>query len=327
MVDIEQINNGKCLRAQITLIPLSVSTEDKLTTPEHDNFNSENVASDDDFEEDQPCDVTMITLPNSNTDRNITNAIQQCALCPHQAEQGWKTLTKHYVRKHQNAEIPTSRLPSKFVPSQLAENPIVSTAANTKHTHEISIKSLCLFCDHTYDLVAAKWLIHFISHTGEYEFECNACQCKLITDLHKPCNSRNNKRLLEHELKENKLFGYTCVKCNFTQLSRDNLIKHIDQQHQILSEKIDDYVLEILLLNFVEPERSDDHNENELIDTKDTSVLVEARRMSVPQFTSIRSPIIISDAEDDATDTEITFNENDGSLDDNIVDLTLSDEE
>lgn len=123
--------------------------------------------SDDDFDDDLPCGMDELTLPNSNTDRNATDKLKSsCSLCSYNAVRGWKQLIKHYVRKHPGSEISISRLSKQFNSQELMVNPL--TPLITKKAGESMISSLCYICNEGYNMCSSKWLMHFISHTGNY---------------------------------------------------------------------------------------------------------------------------------------------------------------
>lgn len=279
-------------------------------------------SDEDEFIQDNPCDRSVTTLPNLNASGDISE-LEVCGLCGYHSKRGWKILAKHYVRKHPDASIPTSRLPSKMNPVALVHNPIESTALFK--TNEITIKSLCIFCDRSYDMNASHWLQHFIAHTGEYEYECNGCSHRLMIDLHKRCKSTNNLRLMEHELKDNKLFAYTCTKCNYTQLSKDNLLKHIDSEHQLLLSE--DLAIEIILLNWIEPEQSIDFGEfgGNMNDDKNNQALMQAKLRNEffgKDFVSETEPINLSSDEED-----LSLNELNNISASALIDLTLTDDD
>lgn len=122
--------------------------------------------SDDDFEDDIPCKVDELSLANSNTDRNtVDKSKSDCNLCQYQAAKSWKQLTKHYVRKHPNCEIPISRLSKDQDPLKLSLNP--KEPEVTKDSTGLTIKSHCPICNETYAMCSEKWLVHFIAHTGK----------------------------------------------------------------------------------------------------------------------------------------------------------------
>lgn len=123
-------------------------------------------SSDEDFEDDVPCKMDELTLPNSNTDQNVVEKLKStCSLCQYQATKGWKQLTKHYVRKHPNCEISISRLAKDQNPFYLQQNPFEPEI--TENSTGLLIKSFCPICNQVYGMCSEKWLHHFIAHTGE----------------------------------------------------------------------------------------------------------------------------------------------------------------
>lgn len=124
--------------------------------------------SDDDYEDDQPCGMDELILPNSNTDRNANDTMKSgCNLCSYQATKGWKQLTKHYVRKHPGKEISISRLANMFNPQEL-QGTTFTPLITKEFGGDTLIQSLCYICNEGYNMCSSKWLMHFIAHTGEH---------------------------------------------------------------------------------------------------------------------------------------------------------------
>lgn len=127
--------------------------------------------SDDDFEEDQPCGMDDLILPNSNTGHDADDKLKtECSvdLCSYKAEKGWKQLTKHFVRHHSEpfqTTIPNSYLSKNFNAQELMITTF--TPMVTKSPTGMLIQSLCYFCNQSYKMCSEKWLMHFIAHTGE----------------------------------------------------------------------------------------------------------------------------------------------------------------
>ena len=142
-------------------VPLKLAISTAVAAANSDDLD----ISDDDYEDDKPCGMDELTLPNSNTDRNASDAMKSnCNLCTYQATKGWKQLTKHYVRKHPGKEISISRLASMFNPKELQSN----TSIITKGFEGTMIQSLCYICNERYNMCSSKWLMHFIAHTGNF---------------------------------------------------------------------------------------------------------------------------------------------------------------
>lgn len=142
----------KVKRIQIRIVDMMESESNALQNMTSNNIES----SDEDIEDDTPYKM------------NDCNTVDQlnfvCNLCEYQAVKGWKQLTKHYVRKHPNSEIPISRLAADQDPVYLSQNPHLPEITN-KSTG-LMIKSHCPICNDRYHMNSDKWLMHFIAHTG-----------------------------------------------------------------------------------------------------------------------------------------------------------------
>lgn len=123
--------------------------------------------SDDDFEDDQPCSMDELILPNSDrtTDRNDDDQMKTKCRCDYNAQKGWKQLTKHYVRQHPAWDMPNSRLSKHFNTQELMMTTF--TPIVTKSPTGMLIQSICYICNASYNMCSEKWLMHFIAHTGE----------------------------------------------------------------------------------------------------------------------------------------------------------------
>ncbi|XP_031638528.1 uncharacterized protein LOC116350755 [Contarinia nasturtii] len=296
-------------------IPASLKRETLLEEQQTSLATDDVDISDDDYEDDSPCGIDELTLPNSNTHRNtVDNVLTICDLCPYQAPKGFKQLTKHYVRTHSDKEISISRLANIFNPQELQETKF--TPLITKTASETIIRSLCYICNEGYNMSSSKWILHFISHTGEFEFQCNSCAKKITQDLHKPCNSKGNHRINgPFDFVDNTLYGYVCTLCNYIQLTKKHIILHLENEHHQLTTG-DQNVIEIILLKtsqaFVEL-LVDDKNDKELMAAKERISAIHQ-----PNRFQNCSPVVISES-DCEPEPE--------SEHDNTIDLTLTDDE
>lgn len=139
-----------------------------------------------------------------------------------------------------------------------------------------------------------------------------------MQDLHKKCNSKGNERINgPFDFMDNVLYGYVCGLCSYVQLSKKNVIAHLENEHQQLID--DDNVIEIILLKSTQPTSLNfltDDNKN------DASLVKAKERMSIihqPSLYQNFEPVIISDGDNDDSD--------EGPSNMQTIDLTLSDEE
>lgn len=155
----------KVKRAKVVIVNMDFYEQFETIATKVPLNNNDSELSDEDFEDDVPCRMDDLTLPNPNTDREIVDKLKStCTLCQYQAPKGWKQLTKHYVRKHPNCEIPISRLAKDQNPIYLSKNAI--TPEITENSTGLMIKSHCPICNEVYGMFSDKWLQHFIAHTG-----------------------------------------------------------------------------------------------------------------------------------------------------------------
>lgn len=145
------------------------------------------------------------------------------------------------------------------------------------------------------------------------------CQQELYQDIHKKCNSVNNDRINTHDIVENVLYGYVCIQCKFIQLSKDNVKKHLDREHQQINFN-DENIVEIKLLKI-----SSNKYLFAAVDSKFEEELIKAKRLNEAIQDDKHDPdpdsiMIAHDMADDMVDDS-----NDG--DNVMIDLTLSDEE
>lgn len=140
-----------------------------------------------------------------------------------------------------------------------------------------------------------------------------------MQDLHKKCNSKGNERINgPFDFMDNVLYGYVCGLCSYVQLSKKNVIAHLENEHQQLITG-NDNVIEIILLKSTQPTSLNFFTD----DNKNDASLVKAKeRMSIihqPNRYQNFEPVIISDGDNDDSDDE--------QFKVQTIDLTLSDEE
>lgn len=131
-------------------------------------------------------------------------------------------------------------------------------------------------------------------------------------DLHKACNSKGNRRINgPHDFVDNVLYGYVCIKCKYIQLSKQNVMAHLENEHQqMITNESESNIVEFPLLKMTQSMdlMSDDKNDKPLIEAK--------QRYSAIHHTSRYDnfePVILSDDEPEPSV--------------GVIDLTLSDDD
>ncbi|XP_041971746.1 uncharacterized protein LOC121727813 [Aricia agestis] len=162
---------------------------------------------------------------NSFTDKSYCfkpNTLEySCRLCVYTGTD----IIPHYMKHHPHSEIPLSRL----CPDSATEAMKQCEEVNFKTISKMpSKKYTCRFCFK--EIVKKKFILeeffwHVVStHTGEYKQQCPECKdpskCPFNNDIPPP-----------PENAEGQLLGYICSKCNFTQVSMENLKTHVIIRH------------------------------------------------------------------------------------------------
>ncbi|XP_039752118.1 uncharacterized protein LOC120628008 isoform X2 [Pararge aegeria] len=134
-------------------------------------------------------------------------------------------IVHHYKKEHPHTEVPLSRLSPAVAKEAIKESEDVNFQGISKIS---SKKYVCRFCLKEFSrkkrlLEAFFW--HVVSvHTGEYKQTCSKCVdtqvCPLDIDIPPPPIDANGQ-----------LLGYICEKCNYTQISLENLKTHVIVWH------------------------------------------------------------------------------------------------
>lgn len=159
-----------------------------------------------------------------NIDRNIhvKNVASRswCELCkkPH------TFLVVHYVRWHPDHEVPISR-PSPKMAHQLRQQSHQFTQIKGK------ISGICLFCEEVKSMPKSKWAQHLIIHTGEKYYSCLACDTSFKNRCDHPNTCDGKLVNIYMANSECNIDGFMCKDCNYLQLNRSNMVKHLQYEH------------------------------------------------------------------------------------------------
>lgn len=190
-----------------------------------DKLNSKNHSEEDDK------NTTKISFPDLScfTDKKYCFSkgvsFYSCRLCQFSGTD----IVHHYKRNHPHSEIPLSRMSPKIAEEAIDQCEDINFQAICQVR---SWKHVCRFCFKEFNgkgrgkankLEEFFW--HVVStHTGEYKQLCSDCinvtRCPFNLDIPPP----------PKEVK-GQLLGYICGKCNFTQISLENLKTHVIVRH------------------------------------------------------------------------------------------------
>lgn len=134
-------------------------------------------------------------------------------------------IASHYKKQHAHTEVPLSRMDPDEAKKAIHQCEEINFQAISKIPSE---KYICRFCykEFSKNRVALETFFwHVVStHTGEFKHLCYECvnvtRCPFNLDIPPP----------PKEIK-GQLIGYICGKCNFTQISLENLKTHVIVRH------------------------------------------------------------------------------------------------
>ncbi|XP_031625984.1 uncharacterized protein LOC116342487 [Contarinia nasturtii] len=160
---------------------------------------------------------------NTNSQMYAMNKMfhELCIFCDKKCK---RSLVQHYVQEHPNLEIPISR-PSPAIAKKLRLQPMKHTLINRK------ILGKCVFCEEDKSFAKSHWETHITTHTGEHMFACSKCNnmVKIKGEHSKKCSGEplNIFRLNDNHASK----GFMCKDCNYLQIWRNNIIKHLKNEH------------------------------------------------------------------------------------------------
>lgn len=139
-------------------------------------------------------------------------------------------LVQHYVDEHPESEVFISRLP-----------PIMAQALR-KQTRILQL-NICFFCEKDPKSID-DWRAHIRSHTGETEFYCFECHSSFnIKEDHGNCSVDNVKSIFDAP----DLIAFMCKICNFIQINKHRISKHLEQEHGYIGSAITENIDQIVL--------------------------------------------------------------------------------
>ncbi|XP_055857347.1 uncharacterized protein LOC129920150 [Episyrphus balteatus] len=243
---------------------------DTNTYLETDNADENSFQNDETIEEasQEPSETfdlqTDKTLKNIDRNQHLHNKTHDfCVHCQRRVPR----IVHHYVNEHRSSEVFPSRLRNRDIRRLL-------TTSNVGFVHlykgnQIQYAAHCIFCDKEAKFLLPYWFEHFTMHTGEYSFKCSGCHIlkptrSLLTN-HIQSNSGCPKkgsaiRLVNFDTKVHQIEAHICSICNYTQLHRKNLLRHLRTQHG-LDTISPDQIIKVVLLQISAPNQDAAKNE------------------------------------------------------------------
>lgn len=166
-------------------------------------------------------------LNTQNTEPNMyaTNSLYRslCVLCSKKKN----NIVAHYVRDHPAEEVFISRPTPKM--AQIIRKSIISFQSEGG-----KLTGNCVFCEETKTFQKNGWAQHLLTHTGEKTFFCTICNSKFksLSDHSKMCAGEPSNIYLSNSTRD--VVAFMCFDCNYIQFGRDNMIKHMKNEHGYL---------------------------------------------------------------------------------------------
>lgn len=189
-------------------------------------------------------DPTEIVGPKKNTDPavNCQNALYQnrCLIC----NQIDPSLINHYRIVHPESDVFISR-PTPQMAKRMREKSDCSFFKDGK------INAFCVFCEKSESMTGMEWRKHLLLHTGELEFYCTDCRTQSAEKYqHGNCSiddtisafdlpvasdaaaaaaaAAGDSTAIDNNIS---IMLYMCTFCNFVQLHRAHIVRHLEHEH------------------------------------------------------------------------------------------------
>uniref|UniRef100_A0A0K8V8D8 Uncharacterized protein n=1 Tax=Bactrocera latifrons TaxID=174628 RepID=A0A0K8V8D8_BACLA len=202
-----------------------------------------------------------------NVDANWHAGSDWCKIC----NKRFPRTVSHYVNEHPDSEVFISRLPKAVLARVRKQGGQILEMRPYMNGQE-QYAAECVFCNKTCCFKIPYWYQHFSMHTGEYAFRCSGCNTRKTTrsammgHINQPCRKRG--KLLEdyiYNARARQIEMRVCKICNYMQLNRRNVMKHLRTQHGLtpLPAK---HIYSVILLRLPHTEMDKVHVDNELMD-------------------------------------------------------------
>ncbi|XP_021710665.1 uncharacterized protein LOC5570041 isoform X3 [Aedes aegypti] len=157
-----------------------------------------------------------------------------CALCSFNGS----AIVDHYVYEHKQYEVFVSRVSPKMADIIRADLFLTNGSVINEGTEDEKIRFKCYFCLTWQELSRAGWIDHMAAHTGEYRYRCTSCPVMSKTEElescfyhEKTCLKPNLALYNNIEFQDNHIYGFICNACNYIQVRRVNMERHLKREH------------------------------------------------------------------------------------------------
>ncbi|XP_058456553.1 uncharacterized protein LOC131433950 [Malaya genurostris] len=163
-----------------------------------------------------------------------SNYSSNCALCSFNGS----AIVDHYVYEHKQYEVFVSRVSPKMADIIRADPFLTNGLLLNEGTDDVKIRFKCFLCLTTQELSRAGWVEHLASHTGEYRYRCTSCPVmsqteELASNFFHEKNCLKPSLVLYNniEFQDNHVYGFICNVCNYIQIRRVNMERHLKREH------------------------------------------------------------------------------------------------
>ncbi|XP_062715340.1 uncharacterized protein LOC109400448 isoform X2 [Aedes albopictus] len=163
-----------------------------------------------------------------------SNYSSNCALCSFNGS----AIVDHYVYEHKQYEVFVSRVSPKMAEIIRKDLFLTNGSVINEGSEDEKIKFKCYFCLTWKELSRAGWIDHMAAHTGEYRYRCTSCPVMSKTQELESCFYHEKTCLKPTlalynniEFQDNHIYGFICNACNYIQVRRVNMERHLKREH------------------------------------------------------------------------------------------------
>lgn len=182
--------------------------------------------------------VAPANRKNTNVDVHAANTYhcKHCNLCSYKQANDAQQMVNHYKSSHPDSEILISRI-EPAAAAEIKRNPMKVTGKFQQALNQVLFT--CYFCKNLHVTSTHFWKNHIFSHTGEFPYKCGECETPVIMKSdkhmdyknHQQCKSVTFNQQFNVEFESNHLYAHMCDTCHYVQLSKENVEKHVRDQH------------------------------------------------------------------------------------------------